>query len=56
MDIHNAYFGQGSGPIVLHSVQCTGEENYLHECSNGGTGTLEECRHRDDAGVRCLGM
>ena len=47
----SATFGQGSGPIHMRSVQCTGDEATLAECTSvaGGTG----CSHAYDAGVRC---
>ena len=47
----NAYYGQGRGPILLDNVACTGVENALVNCSfDNHTG---DCRHSDDAGVRC---
>ena len=47
----NAYYGQGSGPILLDNMACTGVENALVNCSfDNHTG---DCRHSDDAGVRC---
>ena len=53
----NAHFGQGSGPILLDSVSCTGEEKRLLDCANnGGIGLYSSlCGHDDDAGVRCNG-
>ena len=53
----NAYFGQGTGQIVLDDVQCTGRENRLLACSS--TRILDisgNCKHSEDAGVRCEGM
>ena len=49
----NAYFGQGSGPILLDSVTCTGSELILANCSHLGIGITRSCSHREDAGVRC---
>ena len=47
----NAYFGQGSGPILLDNLACSGLENTLVNCSyDSHTG---DCYHSDDAGVRC---
>ncbi|XP_072025363.1 LOW QUALITY PROTEIN: uncharacterized protein [Amphiura filiformis] len=51
--IGNAAFGQGSGEIWLDNVQCTGSENRLDECNHRGWG-IENCDHREDAGVRCV--
>ncbi len=49
----NAYFGQGSGPIFITDVNCTGLEGRLFDCMMG---SLEEnnCGHHQDAGVVCL--
>ena len=53
----NAYFGQGTGQIVLDDVQCTGWENQLLACR--GSPILDvssNCDHSDDAGMRCEGI
>ena len=46
----SASFGQGSGPIVLNSVQCSGSERRLGDCPSG---VVTRCSHAHDAGVRC---
>ena len=50
----NARFGQGSGPIVLDNVRCSGNEFYLWNCSHNGW-NLHNCGHGEDAGVICSG-
>ena len=50
----NAYFGRGTGGIFLDNVGCSGSESTLLSCYNPGIG-YHNCRHSDDAGVRCLG-
>ena len=49
----NAYFGQGSGPILLDNVTCSGSESKLASCSHLGIGITRSCSHTEDAGVRC---
>ena len=49
----SAYFGQGSGPILLSNVTCTGRESTLASCGHPGVGVTGNCGHSEDAGVRC---
>ena len=51
--IGSAGFGQGSGPIWLDSVTCTGIESTLGSCGHLGIGVTRSCSHSEDAGVRC---
>ena len=55
---HNAYFGQGFGPILLDDLLCTGREARLVDClryTSTGVGDIDSCRgHLDDAGLRCV--
>ena len=53
----NAYFGQGTGQIVLDNVRCTGSENQLLSCNSAPIlDVSSRCDHSDDAGVRCEGI
>ena len=52
---YSAYFGQGSGPIWLDSVICTGDEPMLLNCVHLGINVTRSCDHSEDAGVRCFG-
>ena len=49
-----AHFGQGSGPIHLDNVNCTGSETFLLLCSSDPIGS-HNCDHYEDAGVACAG-
>ena len=48
----NAYFGHGTGRIVMDNVHCTGTESTLISCTHK---TKHDCVHSEDAGVRCTG-
>uniref|UniRef100_A0A8C4Q6Q1 Serine protease 12 n=1 Tax=Eptatretus burgeri TaxID=7764 RepID=A0A8C4Q6Q1_EPTBU len=47
-----ARFGEGSGPIHLDDVQCSGNELSLTDCTHSPWGE-HNCEHREDAGVSC---
>ncbi|CAL8303186.1 unnamed protein product [Lota lota] len=47
-----AHYGQGSGPIMLDAVKCTGNELILGQCRHGDW-EQHNCDHMEDAGVSC---
>lgn len=48
----SAYFGRGTGPILMDDVNCIGNERSLAFCPFQRFGQ-ENCDHREDAGVVC---
>ena len=50
--VSRAHYGEGSGPIFLDNVACSGREERLTDCVHNGL--LEHnCGHHEDAGVYC---
>ena len=47
----SAHFGQGTGPILLDNVACSGSQSTLLQCSYGTT--TSDDTHSEDAGARC---
>ena len=54
--IRSAGFGQGSGPIWLDGIKCTGNESIVSSCGHLGINVTRSCSHSKDAGVRCSGL
>ncbi|XP_063752038.1 scavenger receptor cysteine-rich domain-containing group B protein [Eleginops maclovinus] len=47
-----AFFGPGTGKILLDNLKCTGMEGTLQECSHISW-NVHNCDHSEDAGVTC---
>ena len=54
MALGGAYFGSGSGDILMDNVVCRGTESTLLQCNTNTIGQ-HNCNHSEDAGVRCEG-
>ena len=52
LGLGNAAFGQGTGPIYLDNVMCTGTELNIRNCT---LLTTHNCVHFEDASVICTG-
>lgn len=48
-----AIFGEGSGPIWMNTVNCSGSEANLTECRHRGWG-VSDCDHGKDVSINCL--
>ncbi len=53
MAYSNARFGQGTGPIALNNLVCTGGEASVLDCPSDGLFNVGSCTHGDDVGVEC---
>ena len=54
--IGSAGFNEQSGPALLDSVLCTGNEITLTSCGHLGINITRSCTHNGNATVRCGGL
>uniref|UniRef100_A0A8C6WFS8 SRCR domain-containing protein n=1 Tax=Neogobius melanostomus TaxID=47308 RepID=A0A8C6WFS8_9GOBI len=50
--LNTAQFGEGTGPIWLDDVSCSGRESSLLQCQHSGFGP-DYCKHDEDASAVC---
>ena len=50
--IPSAFYGQGSGQILLDDVNCVGNEGTIANCLHSGL-EFHNCSHKNDASVNC---
>ena len=48
-----AHHGQGTGPIWMNGLACSGSESHLYDCRHRGWG-YHDCTHSRDASVECV--
>ncbi|KAK7503320.1 hypothetical protein BaRGS_00005585 [Batillaria attramentaria] len=48
----DAFYGEGSGPILLDNVDCNGRESNIMDCDHNDVGD-HNCDHDEDVGVDC---
>ena len=53
-DIYGA--GPSTQPILIHDVECSGNERNISECMHSEVNDVGTCLHGDDAGVICEGI
>ena len=52
----STHYGEGSGPLWLDFVECSGDEESIFDCGNLGIGQSLVCGdHTKDVGVVCEG-
>ncbi|XP_060603472.1 neurotrypsin-like [Ruditapes philippinarum] len=47
---HNAYYGEGSGPVYIDELNCYFGQEHINECQYV---TEHTCQHRNDVSVMC---
>lgn len=50
----DAYFGEGTGPILLAELDCTAESPDIFHCPSQKEKASSGCAHGNDAGVVCI--
>ena len=50
-----ATHGQGTGPIWIDNLACSGSESHLYDCQHNGWGS-HNCNHNEDASVQCSSL
>lgn len=53
--MYDSYFGHGSLPTTVTSLECTGSEASLLECRHSKADALSSCSSSSVVGIRCKG-
>ena len=51
----SAYYGVGSGSIIIDELRCSGYETSIVNCASN-TWLSHDCSHSEDVGVDCYSM
>lgn len=51
--VPNAYYGHGSGGILIDDINCIGNESNIGNCQHAMWGS-NNCDHSEDASAMCL--
>ena len=54
LGVGEAFFGEGTGPIMLDELDCDGRESHVSNCSHNEIAE-HDCVHSEDVGVFCRG-
>ncbi|XP_052829164.1 deleted in malignant brain tumors 1 protein isoform X2 [Octopus bimaculoides] len=51
--LRDAAYGEGTGPIFIDNVLCSGKESHFYQCPHNGW-MNHNCNHNEDAAVQCF--
>lgn len=48
-----AYYGSGTGDVLISELRCNGDESDIADCDSKQWGSHTNCRHSEDVSVEC---